>query len=327
MLVKGGGVIERLGAARTVLLDKTGTLTLGTPSVERIVSLDGLDSDEILRLAASLDQLSAHVLGEALVHDAERRGLKLKQPTRVTESPGEGIEGEEGGDRVAVGGIHWLAQRGVEVAQAIDDQEAAGEEGLARVVVAIDGRATGVIVMGDRLRPDAPAMITALKGAGINNVAIVTGDRAAIADAIGRRVGVDRVYSEQTPESKLDVVRSVREREDLRPVVMVGDGVNDAPALALADVGVAIGTAAATISAETADGVITVDRIDRLADAVRIGRRTLRIAPQNIVVGIGLSTVAMAFAAAGFIVPVVGALLQEAIDVAVIVNALRELRE
>ena len=327
VLVKGGGVIERLGAARTVLLDKTGTLTLGTPSVERIVSLDGLDSDEILRLAASLDQLSAHVLGEALVHDAERRGLKLKQPTRVTESPGEGIEGEEGGDRVAVGGIHWLAQRGVEVAQAIDDQEAAGEEGLARVVVAIDGRATGVIVMGDRLRPDAPAMITALKGAGINNVAIVTGDRAAIADAIGRRVGVDRVYSEQTPESKLDVVRSVREREDLRPVVMVGDGVNDAPALALADVGVAIGTAGATISAETADAVITVDRIDRLADAVRIGRRTLRIAPQNIVVGIGLSTVAMAFAAAGFIVPVVGALLQEAIDVAVIVNALRELRE
>lgn len=144
--------------------------------------------------------------------------------------------------------------------------------------MAIDGRASGVIVMGDRVRPDAPGMITALRDAGVENVAIVTGDRAPIADAIGGRVGVDRVYSEQTPESKCEVIRSVREREDLRPVVMVGDGVNDAPALALADVGVAIGTAGATISAETADAVITVDRIDHLADAVRIGRRTLGIA-------------------------------------------------
>lgn len=144
--------------------------------------------------------------------------------------------------------------------------------------MAIDGRASGVIVMGDRVRPDAPGMITALRDAGVENVAIVTGDRAPIADAIGGRVGVDRVYSEPTPESKCEVIRSVREREDLRPVVMVGDGVNDAPALALADVGVAIGTAGATISAETADAVITVDRIDHLADAVRIGRRTLGIA-------------------------------------------------
>ena len=326
VLVKGGGVIERLGEARTVLLDKTGTLTLGTPSVQRIVSRDGLDSDEILRLAGSVDQLSAHVLGEALVHEAERRGLTLDAPVRVTESPGEGIEGEVGGHRVAVGGGDWLARRGLDLEQAIDHSVADGEEGLARVVVAIDGRAAGVIVMGDRLRPDAPGMITALRDAGIENVAIVTGDRAPIADAIGRRVGVDRVYSEQTPESKCEVVRSVREREDLRPVVMVGDGVNDAPALALADVGVAVGTAGATISAETADAVITVDRIDRLADAVRIGRRTLGIARQSIIAGIGLSTVAMGFAAAGYIVPVAGALLQEAIDVAVILNALRALR-
>ena len=326
VLVKGGGVIERLGEARTVLLDKTGTLTLGTPTVERIISLDGLESEEILRLAGSVDQLSAHVLGEALVHDAERRGLRLEQPQRVTESPGEGIEGEVGGHHIAVGGSRWLAGRGIDVEDAIDHAGAAGEEGLANVVVGIDGRAAGVIVMGDRLRPDAPGMVTALRDAGIENVAIVTGDRAAIADSIGRRVGVDRVYSEQTPESKLEVVRSMREHDDLRPVVMVGDGVNDAPALALADVGVAIGTAGATISAETADAVITVDRIDRLADAVRIGRRTLGIARQSIVVGIGLSTIAMGFAAAGFIVPVVGALLQEAIDVAVILNALRALR-
>ena len=261
------------------------------------------------------------------MHDAERRGLHLEQPARVSESPGEGIEGEVGGRRVAVGGSHWLARRGFAVEQAIDHLAADGEEGLAKVVVAIDGRAAGVIVMGDRLRPDAPGMVTALTDAGIKNVAIVTGDRAAIADSIGRRVGVDRVYSEQTPESKLDVVRSVREPEHLRPVVMVGDGVNDAPALALADVGVAIGTAG---------------RDDLCGDGGRrdhggshrprwptrcrsAGGRSASPARASSPAS-ALSTIAMGFAAAGFIVPVAGALLQEAIDVAVILNALRALR-
>jgi len=155
---------------------------------------------------------------------------------------------------------------------------------------------------------------------------VVTGDRAAVAEEVGRQIGADRVYAEQSPEGKLDVVRALREQRELTPVVMVGDGVNDAPALALADVGIAMGAAGATVASETADAVIMRDRIDRVVEAIQIGRRSRAIARQSMIAGIGLSLVAMAFAAAGVITPVVGALLQEAIDVAVIANALRALR-
>jgi P-type E1-E2 ATPase len=160
----------------------------------------------------------------------------------------------------------------------------------------------------------------------VRHVAMATGDRVAIAEEIGRLIGVDRVYADQSPEEKLELVRSIQAQGELRPVVMVGDGVNDAPALALAEVGIAMGTAGATVASEAADAVIVVDRIERIAESIRIGRRSLGIARQSVLVGIGLSLVAMGFAAFGFIAPVFGALLQEGIDVAVILNALRALR-
>jgi P-type E1-E2 ATPase len=180
--------------------------------------------------------------------------------------------------------------------------------------------------MGDHIREDAAGIVAALRSAGIRHVAMVTGDRAAVGHEVGRELGLDRVYPELGPGDKLEVVRSIQAKPDLRPVVMVGDGINDAPALALADVGIAMGTAGATVSSETADAVIVVDRVDRVVDAIRIGRRSLGIAHQSVVVGMGLSVAAMGFAAAGLITPVAGALLQEAIDVAVILNALRALR-
>ena len=155
---------------------------------------------------------------------------------------------------------------------------------------------------------------------------MVSGDRRSVAERVGRELGVDRVYAEQSPEDKLKVVRMLRERPELRPVVMVGDGVNDAPALALADVGIAMGAAGATVSSETADAVITVDHVDRVATALHAGRRALSIARQSVLAGMGLSLVAMAVAAAGYLPPVGGALLQEVIDLAVILNALRALR-
>jgi heavy metal translocating P-type ATPase len=328
VIVKGGAVIERLGEVRTALLDKTGTLTLGTAEVERVVAYDGCDADELLRLAASVDQLSVHALAEALVHDAERRGAVLTFPERVEERLGQGIEGTVGARRVAVGSASWLAERGygedpAAAARALDDVAGAGR---AKILVGIDGRMAGGIVMADHPREDAPQLITELRAAGISHVAMVTGDRTSVADEIGARLGVDKVYAEHTPEEKLEVVRAMQQRPELSPVLMVGDGVNDAPALAVADVGIAMGTAGATAASETADAVIVVDRVDRVADAVRIGRRSLRIAHQSVRFGMGLSLVAMVFAAFGLIVPVAGALLQEAIDVAVIVNALRALR-
>ena len=327
VIVKGAGVIEQLGRARTVLFDKTGTLTLGSPEVERIVPLDGVEPIEALRLAASLDQLSAHVLAEALVHDAERRGLRLTSPTDVREQPGSGIAGTVDRRAVVVGAASWLEElgfTGTRIAASASDGRT--EVGRAKVFVGIDGRLAAMIVMADQLREDAAGLTASLRDTGIRHVALVSGDSASVAEEIGRLAGVDRVYSEQRPEDKLEVVKALRARAELCPVVMVGDGINDAPALALADVGIALGAQGATVSSETADVVITVDRVDRVADALRIGRRSLGIARESVLVGMGLSLAAMAVAAAGYLPPVYGALLQEGIDVVVILNALRALK-
>jgi heavy metal translocating P-type ATPase len=323
IIVKGATAIERLGEVRTVLLDKTGTLTTGAPEIERVVASNGVPADELLRLAASLDQLSAHVLAEAIVHEAEARGLVLSVPSDVTEEPGAGIAGTVDGRTVAVGSSGWIERRN---GGQDKPPRSTTTPGRARVLVGVDGRHAGAILLSDRLRPEAPEMVRQLRDAGAKHVAMVTGDDPEVAETVAREAGLDRVYSDLTPEAKLDVVRAVQAQPELRPVLMVGDGVNDAPALALADVGIAMGSAGATVSSETADVVIAVDRIDRVVDALRIGRRSLGIARQSVLVGIGLSLVAMAFAAFGYIPPVAGALLQEGIDVAVILNALRALR-
>ncbi len=327
VIVKGGGVIEKLGRVRTALLDKTGTLTLGAAEIERVVAFDGISRDELLRLAASVDQLSAHALAEALVHGAEQRGHVLSFPEQVEERPGKGIEGLVDGHRVAVGSGHWLQGRGYDGgSSALGDLDDLEREGRSRVLVGVDGRLAGAIVLADRPREDAGELAATLRRAGIRHVAMVTGDRAAVAEQIGSGLGIERVYAEHSPEEKLEVVRALQSNPELAPVMMVGDGINDAPALALADVGIAMGVAGATIASETADAVIVVDRIDRVADAVGIGRRSLYIAVQSVAAGLGLSLVAMAFAALGFVPPLFGALLQEGIDVAVILNALRALR-
>jgi heavy metal translocating P-type ATPase len=323
VVVKGAAVVEQLGRARTVLLDKTGTLTLGAPGVERVVSVDGVGDDELLRLAASVDQLSAHVMAEALVHDAEGRGLALAEACDVREVPGDGIEGTVDGHHVTVGSRAFMRAQGVPTAGAI---AALDLPGRSPIHVGLDGTLAGAIVMADRARPDAAGAVAALRAAGARRVAMVTGDDRAAAEAVARAVGLDEVHADCDPEGKLAVLRDIRDDPVNRPVVMVGDGVNDAPALAVADVGVAMAAAGSTVSAEAADVVVTVDRIDRVAQAMHIGRRSLGIARQSVLAGMGLSFVAMIAAALGHIPPVGGALLQEGIDVAVILNALRALR-
>ena len=327
VIVKGTGAIETLGEARTVLFDKTGTLTVGTPEVREIITRGELQRVELLRLAASVDQMSAHVLGEALATAAKEAGLDLTMPADVHEDPGQGIQGIVDGHRVAVGSRAFLGALGVQEAEirstALMTTRGSGE---AHVVVAIDGHVAGVIVMADELRPDAERIVERLRAEKIRYVAMISGDRRSVAERVGRQLGVDRVYAEQSAENKLEVVRSIRTDKHLRPVIMVGDGINDAPALAIADLGIAMGAAGATVSSETADAVITVDRVDRVADAIHAGRRSLFIARQSVVTGMGLSLAAMVVAAAGYLPPVAGALLQEVIDLAVILNALRALR-
>jgi P-type E1-E2 ATPase len=244
----------------------------------------------------------------------------------VIEEPGQGIQGEIQGRHVVVGSRRYVRATGVPEdelkAMTITTTRGSGE---AHVLVAVDGHLAGVIVMTDELRPDAERIVERLRAEGVRHVAMVSGDRRSVAERVGRELGVDRVYAEMSPEDKLEVVRRIRDDPDLKPVIMVGDGINDAPALAIADLGIAMGAAGATVSSETADAVITVDRIDRVADAVHAGRRALFIARQSVLTGMGLSFAAMGVAAFGYLPPVAGALLQEAIDLAVILNALRAL--
>ncbi len=321
VVVKGGGVLERLASCRTLLFDKTGTLTTGHPALATIVTSGSLPADEIMAMAGSLDQASPHVLATAVVDAAMERGCQLLLPQEVEEVAGRGIRGTVGGHSVALGKAEWVGVTGAP-RWTRRARRMAQLDGALTVFVAVDGRPAGVLVLDDPLRPDAARTIRGLREGGIERVVMVTGDRAEVADTVGAVIGVDAVLAECSPAEKLDVVTEERRRA---PTIMVGDGINDAPALALADVGVAMGVRGATASSEAADIVLTVDRLDRVGDAVAVARRTRRIALQSVIAGMSMSLVAMGAAAAGLLPAVWGAILQEIIDVAVILNALRAL--
>ncbi len=323
VLVKGGGALERLARARTLFLDKTGTLTGGVARLNDIEAGADMAADEVLRLAASLDQVSRHVVAEAVVAAAGARALPLDQPSEVEDTPGAGLTGLVGGRRVSVGSYAYVLGRAAAPDWAARFLRRMAREGATGAFVAADGRVVGALLLADTVRPDTPRALRLLRRAGIARIVMLTGDRRDVAETVGLALGVDEVRAEQHPQDKLAAISQARASG---VCVMVGDGVNDAPALAAADVGVAMGARGSGASSEAADIVLLADRLDRLADALAIARGTRRIAIQTVAIGMGLSLVAMAAAALGLLPPVAGALLQEAIDVAAILNALRVLR-
>jgi heavy metal translocating P-type ATPase len=322
VIVKGGAVLERLADVEEVFLDKTGTLTAGRPRVADVVSADATSPDTLLRLAASLDQVSAHVLAEAVVAAARARGLRLALPEDVAELPGVGVRGTVEGRRVAVGSSAWVGSVGGPSWTRTVRRRCALDGSMA-VFVGLDGVPAGALLVDDPLRPDAPRMLRRLRAAGVRRIVMLTGDRIEVAESVGAALGIDAVLAERDPREKVSAVR-VDSREHV--TLMAGDGVNDAPALAAASVGVALASRGASASSEAADVVLTVDRLDRLAEAMAIAARSRAIARQSVLLGMGLSLLAMAVAAGGALPPVAGALLQEVIDVAAIANALRALR-
>jgi heavy metal translocating P-type ATPase len=322
VVIKGGGVLERLARCTTVLIDKTGTLTSGRPVLSAVVAATTFPPDELLRLAGSLDQVSAHVLAHAVVQAALDHKCQLALPDDVHEVPGKGIQGTVDGHGVALGKAVWAGVAG-SPGWAKSARRRARLDGSLTVFVGVDGAPAGVLIFDDPIRPDAARTIRDLRRNGINRVVMVSGDRPEVAEMVGAVIGVDDVLAERTPAEKLDVVRAER---GLAATIMVGDGINDAPALALADVGVAMGARGATASSETADVVLTVDRLDRVGEARQIARHSRHIAVQSVVAGMAMSLAAMTVAALGYLPAVWGALLQEGIDVAVILNALRALR-
>ncbi len=319
VVVKGGSALERLAAGRVMLFDKTGTLTQGQPTLADVVTASNrVDADDVLRLAASLDQVSPHVLASSIVTAATRRGLSLEMPEDVQEEHGYGLSGRVGTHEVKVGKSEWIVGE-TQPAWVRQVLRRADLDGSLTVFVGIDGEPAGAFLLQDPIRSDAPRMVRALREAGISRVVLVTGDRADIADTVGRIVGVDTVLADCDPADKLTAIESEAANG---ATIMVGDGVNDAPALAAAGVGVALAARGATASSEAADVVLTVDRVDALADAILIARRSKTIALQAVLVGMGLSLVAMVAAAVGLLPPAVGAVVQEAIDILAIGIAL-----
>lgn len=321
VLVKDGAALEALARVRAAILDKTGTLTEGRPAITAIRTRHGFSDSDVLGLAASLDQASAHVVATSLIQAATEAGLTLLSPCDITELPGKGIEGTVGGRRVAIGGDTYVRNHSSRDGQMFGGFDA--PSGVMSVAVAVDGVVAGMILLQDQLREDARSTLDALRTAGIERVVLASGDMDHIAQAVGQSLGVDEILGDLTPEDK---VAAVRREAATRQVMMVGDGVNDAPALAAADVGVAMGARGAAASSEAASVVLLVDELLPLAGALDIARRTRVIALQSVFVGLGLSVAGMVVAAFGYLPPVQGALMQEAIDVVVILNALRALR-
>ncbi|WP_459076686.1 heavy metal translocating P-type ATPase [Microvirga arsenatis] len=319
VLVKGGRALETLARVKALVIDKTGTLTHGRARIVEIRPRAGLSPEELLQLAASLDQASKHVIARALVLEAQAWGLDLQRPTAIEEIPGEGLEGNVDGRRVVVGGVRFVSQR-VPNAGAVAD----GYYPVGSVVVAVaaDGEPAGLLILADPLRSEAARVIDSLRRLGIARITLASGDRRDVAEAVTVGLHLDSVHAELTPDRKIAIVQDEKRHG---PVMMIGDGVNDAPALAAADLGVAMGAKGAAASAEAADVVLLFDQLDKIPVAIRAARRSRHIAFQSVYVGISLSVVGMMAAGLGYLTPVQGALIQEAIDVAMILNALRAL--
>jgi heavy metal translocating P-type ATPase len=315
IIVKNGSALERLAEAKTIAFDKTGTLTRGEPSVHTITTFKDFTRDEVLRLAASLEQSSSHVLAQAIVTDAKLKNLKLIKAKHVQEISGLGLQATLKGKDLLVGRLSLLQENDVKIPSSFKrlrlDQTA--------VFVAVDGQLAGVITLSDDIRPEAAATLDQLRAFGMHEIIMVTGDNKVTAKVIAKQLGIDHVHAETLPADKLHIIAEAQQR----PMIFVGDGVNDAPVLTAADVGIALGARGSAAASESADVVIMLDDLSRVATGIEIAKKTFAIARQSILFGIFLSVFLMVIFASGSFPPLLGAVLQEIVDVVVIFNALR----
>jgi heavy metal translocating P-type ATPase len=323
IIVRHGGALERVGKVNIAVFDKTGTITVGSPRLSAVKVANEFSRDEVMRLAAALDQGSSHLLARVLVAAAREQGITLPHSSEQIETPGQGVAGTIDGRRVRIGARSFVlpfCEDGVITAGYLEQEGA-----TLRAYVSVDDDLAGLIEFEDLVRPELPSVLAELHVLGIDRVVLLSGDHAPVARAVADRAGIHETYGDLLPEDKATFIE--RLRAEGTGVLMVGDGINDAPALTAADVGVALAAHGGGITAEAADVIVLVDSLAPVTDIVRIGSRTLRIAKQSIIAGLALSGIAMLVAAFGGLPPAIGAALQEVIDVAVIVNALRSAAE
>ncbi|MEV7647577.1 heavy metal translocating P-type ATPase [Arthrobacter sp. NPDC089319] len=318
IIIKNGGTLEKLSQVKSAAFDKTGTLTGGKPvllEVRPAGTPPQIRSAELLLLAASAEQYSSHVLAASVMAAATDRGLVLLPADEAAEYATQGVHAVFPGRSVSVGKHAFVSQH----AASVEKTHLSG--GQMAVYVAVDGVYAGSLIMSDAARPEAGPTLQQLRKLGIGETLMLTGDARETADHIGRELGIEQVQAECTPLDKVELVKALPQR----PVMMVGDGVNDAPVLAAADIGIAMGAKGSTAASESADVVVMLDDLSKVAEAVAIGKRTVRVALQSIWVGVVFSVALMIAAAFGHIPAVAGALSQELVDLATILNSLRAL--
>ena len=324
IIVKGGGALETLARGRVLLFDKTGTLTAGAPEVSDIETFGVIDTEQVLRLAASLDQVSPHVLATAIVAAAHRRGLSLTFPTQVEEQHGAGIEGMVDGHAVGLGKAAFVTRGRPLPPRARDLRRRTAMEGASCVFVSVDGEVAGALVIDDPVRPDSSRVLRTLRRAGIHRVVMVTGDHPDVAESVGIALGVDRILSERDPADKVEAIRA---EKDAGVTIMVGDGINDAPALAAADVGIAMGVAGTDAALETADVALMADELSKIPYTLRLSRATARNIHGNIAFSIALKGAFLILAVTGAATLWMAVAADMGASLIVIANALRLLRE
>ena len=321
VLVKNGGALETMAQIRVLCLDKTGTLTSGDPVLVSIKTAPGRDETAMLALAGALAQSSSHVVSAAVAAEARAKGLSLPVPRDVDEHAGAGLSGHVDGLALSLGEKDFVLD-GKPIPDWADGAQEGRDDGGLLVFLAIQGEPAAVLRFEDPRRPDAAQSLAAARAAGVERIVMITGDRLSVAKRVAGDLPIDRIVAGVTPAGK---VEAVAEESRHGTTMMVGDGVNDAPALAVAQVGVALGARGASASSEAADVVVLVDSLARIPEGLRIAQRSFALAKQSVWVGLGLSGAGMVAALFGYLTPLAGALLQEAIDVAVILNALRAL--
>jgi heavy metal translocating P-type ATPase len=321
IIFRHGTALEQLGQVTAGLFDKTGTLTIGRPRVSHVLASPGFVEDELLGLAASVEQGSGHLLARTVVEEAAARGIAAPEARDVAEAAGQGVSGMVDGREVSVGGWTFVAGRYPAAEPGLRELRERQDGAELRSFIVVGGRPAGIIEYADRLRPEMEGFVPRLRRLGLRQVVLLSGDDRANTGAIARAMGIEEAHGELLPEDKAAHVRRLVKAGE--KVLMVGDGTNDAPALSSATVGIALASGGGGISAEAADAVLLADDPSRVVTAIAISRRTLRLARQSIWAGLGLSGLGMAAASLGWLPPIAGALAQEAIDVAVILNALR----
>ncbi len=315
IIVKTGSALEKLSEAKSIAFDKTGTLTRGELKIDEVVSFDDFSNDSVLSLAASLEQSSNHIMAHAIVNHAKSQSIKLAKAKHVKEISGRGVIASLKNQQILVGRLSLLEEYKIKFPPSFKPASVA----QTAVYVAVDGQLAGVIKLSDEIRSESKATLARLHKLGLKDSIMITGDNTVTANKIAKQLGIDHVHAETLPADKLHLLESVKDR----PLIFVGDGVNDAPALTAADIGIALGARGNTAASESADMVIMLDDLGRVATAITIAKRTFFIAKQSILIGIGISLALMLIFATGKFSPLMGAIIQEVVDVVVIFNALR----